>query len=75
MIKVNLNKAKIIAHDKRRAARSIEFAPLDIKASIPSESAAAESERQKIREKYSVMQAAIDSANSVDELKSLLPKD
>ncbi len=32
---INLDKAKNIAHDKRRAARSAEFAPLDIKAFRP----------------------------------------
>jgi len=37
MITVNIDKAKAIAHDKRRAARAAEFAPLDIKATIPSE--------------------------------------
>ncbi len=37
MITINLDKAKTIAHEKRRAARSAEFAPLDIKATIPSE--------------------------------------
>jgi hypothetical protein len=37
MIVVNIDKAKAIAHDKRRAARSAEFEPLDIKATIPSE--------------------------------------
>ena len=42
MITINLNKAKELAHNKRRAARSAEFAPLDIKATIPSEAAAAE---------------------------------
>jgi hypothetical protein len=52
MITVNLQKAKNIANDKRRAARSAEFAPLDIKATIPSEAAAAEAERQVIRDKY-----------------------
>ncbi len=37
MITINIDKAKAIAHDKRRQARSAEFAPLDIKATIPSE--------------------------------------
>jgi hypothetical protein len=42
MITINIDKAKAIAHDKRREARSAEFAPLDIKATIPSEATAAE---------------------------------
>lgn len=73
MITVNLEKAKGIAHDKRRAARSAEFAPLDIKATIPSEAATAEAERQVIRDKYAQMQQKINAASSVEDLKKLLP--
>jgi hypothetical protein len=71
MITININKAKIIAHDKRREARSAEFAPLDIKATIPSEATAAEAARQVIRDKYAAMQTAIDAASTVEELKAL----
>jgi hypothetical protein len=73
MITVNLEKAKGIAHDKRRSARSAEFAPLDIKATIPSEAAAAEAERQVIRDKYAQMQQKMNAASSVEDLKKLLP--
>jgi hypothetical protein len=73
MITVNLEKAKGIAHDKRRTARSAEFAPLDIKATIPSEAATAEAERQVIRDKYAQMQQKINAASSVEDLKKLLP--
>lgn len=69
MITINVDKAKTIVHDKRRAARSAEFAPLDIKATIPSEAAAAEAARQAIREKYAAIQSDIDSAPGVPELK------
>jgi hypothetical protein len=72
MIIVNIDKAKTIAHDKRRAARSAEFAPLDIKATIPSEAAAAEEARQAVREKYAEKQAAIDAAQTVNELKEVM---
>ena len=72
-IGINLDKAKDIAHDKRRAARAEEFAPLDIKATIPSEAASAEAARQAIREKYAAMQEAMDAAQSPEELKELLP--
>jgi hypothetical protein len=68
MIAINLNKAKAIAHDKRRAARAAEFAPLDIKATIPSEAVAAETARQAIRDKYAVIQTDIDTAPGVLEL-------
>jgi hypothetical protein len=73
MIVINIDKAKTIAHDKRREARSAEFAPLDIKATIPSEATAAEAARQAIREKYSAMQTAIDSATTADEIKAVMP--
>jgi hypothetical protein len=72
-IVINLNKAKSIAHDKRRAARSAEFAPLDIKATIPSEAQAAETARQAVRNKYATMQTQMDAATTVEELKDLLP--
>ena len=64
----NITKAKEIAHNKRREARSAEFAPLDIKATIPSEAVAAESARALIRTKYAEMQAAIDAATTINEL-------
>lgn len=73
MIVIDINKAKNIAHDARRAARSSEFAPLDIKATIPSEATAAEAARQAVREKYSVMQTAIDAATTPNEIKAAMP--
>jgi len=73
VITININKAKIIAHDIRRAARSAEFAPLDIKATIPSEATAAEAARQVIRDKYAAMQASIDAATTTDEIKAAMP--
>jgi len=72
MITINIDKAKAIAHDKRRASRSVEFAPLDIKASIPSESVAAEAARQLVREKYASMQSAINSAETIEEIKTAI---
>jgi len=74
MISIDMTKAKDIAHKKRRAARTTEFAPLDIKATIPSEAAAAEAARQAIREKYASLQAQMDAAQTADELKALLPE-
>ena len=72
MITINIDKAKAIAHDVRRQARSAEFAPLDIKATIPAEAAAAEAARQVIRDKYAAMQAAIDAASELSELKAII---
>ena len=71
-IVIDVNKAKAIGHDMRRAARSAEFAPLDIKATIPSEANAAETARQAIREKYATIQAQIDAATTPDEIKVAL---
>jgi hypothetical protein len=75
-IGINLNKAKDIAHEARRAARAEEFAPLDeiIMKQIPgNDHAQAEAARQAIREKYATMQTQMDAAQTVDELKNLMP--
>ena len=75
MITININKAKTIAHVKRRGARAEEFKPYDdvIMKQIPGNSAVeAEAARQVIREKYAVMQTAIDAAATVDEIKVAL---
>jgi hypothetical protein len=71
-ITIDLGKAKAITHEKRRVARSAEFAPLDIKASIPSEAVAAEAARAAIRTKYAEMQAAIDAAADTATLKTIV---
>jgi hypothetical protein len=75
MITINLNKAKEIAHEKRRLYRSEEFKPLDLKATIPSESAQAELKRQEIRDRYAAIQNKIDSAQTVDQLKDIITKE
>ena len=72
MIRVNMDKAKSIGHDIRRDERSKEFAPFDIKATIPSEAAAAEAARQAIREKYALIQSSIDAAQTPEEIKAAL---
>jgi hypothetical protein len=71
-IVIDLTKAKDIAHDRRRAARSAEFAPLDIKATIPAEATAAEEARQAVRQKYAEIQTNIDAANDVAALKQIV---
>jgi hypothetical protein len=73
VITINIDKAKTIAHDARRTARSAEFAPLDIKASIPSEATEAEALRQAVRDKYATMQAAIDAATTTEQIKAVMP--
>jgi hypothetical protein len=72
MIKVNLQKARDISHEIRREKRAAEFAPLDVKATIPSEAASAELQRQAVRDKYKDLQKAIENANDIDELKAVI---
>jgi hypothetical protein len=74
MIIINIDKAKNIAHEKRRMARTAEFAPLDIKATIPSEATVAEADRQIIRDKYAVIQTAINNAETLDGIKTEMNK-
>ena len=71
-IVIDITKAKAITHDARRVARAAEFAPLDIKASIPSEAVAAEEARAAIRTKYADMQTAVDAAADVAALKTIM---
>ena len=72
MITVDMTKAKEIAHDMRRQERASEFAPLDIKVTIPAEADAAETARAAIRTKYETMQTNIDLAADVAALKTAL---
>lgn len=76
MIITNFNKAKVIAHEKRRIARAEEFKPYDeaIAKQIPGQMEGAETARQLIREKYALMQTAIDAASTLDEMKAVIPQ-
>jgi hypothetical protein len=77
-ITIDLTKAKDICHEKRRAARSAEFAPHDevIMKQIPGVDAqAAEAASQAIRDKYATLQAQMDAAQTPEELKALLPQE
>ena len=75
MIRINIDKAKDIAHEKRRAARAEEFKPHDevIMKQIPGNSAQeAEAARAAIRAKYANMQDDIDAASTPEEIKAAL---
>ena len=72
MISINIDKAKAIAHDARRAARSAEFAPLDVLATVPSEAVSAEQARELIRAKYADKQVVIDAATTVEQIKEAM---
>lgn len=72
MIKIDIGKAKEIAHETRRNARSEEFKPLDAQVTIPMYAEQAEAERQVIRDKYAVIQTQIDGATTAEELKVII---
>lgn len=75
MITININKAKAIAHDMRRAARAEEFKPYDdvIAKQIPGvDTQTIEAARQAIRDKYAGIQIQIDAAQTPDEIKTAL---
>ena len=75
MIVINIEKAKGIAHEIRRAKRAEEFAPYDevIMKQIPDVDATeAEASRQAIRDKYATIQTNIDSIADVESLTTLV---
>lgn len=73
-IVINLDKAKEITHAKRKEVRAEEFKPFDtiVALQIPGDDYnAAEAERVKIREKYTVIQENIDACMDVISLKTI----
>lgn len=75
MIIVNIDKAKSIGHEMRRAKREEEFAPLDtfIMKQIPGKDVqVTEAARQVIRNKYAAIQIQIDAAATTEEIKAAL---
>jgi len=75
MITINLDKAKSIAHNKRRAKREELFAPHDavIMKQIPGkDAAAAEQARADVRLADSLVQETIEKATNVQQLKDAL---
>ena len=71
-VKTNMGKAKLLAHDMRRAARAEAFAPLDIQSTIPAQAEAAEAARQVVRDADAQKQIDIDAAMDEVELKALV---
>jgi hypothetical protein len=71
-IEHDLGRCKDIAHNRRRADRAAEFAPYDelIAKQVPGVDAAeAEAARQSIREKYAMVQDAINIAGNLEAIK------
>lgn len=75
MIVINVDKAKGIAHEVRRAKRAEEFAPLDeqIMKQLPgTDAAAVEAQRQAVRDKYVTIQESIEAATETSDLKAVI---
>ena len=72
MLKVNLEKAKAVAHQIRRQDRDAKMNPLDTQATIPLFAEQAETEREAIRVANATVQDAIDAGTGVAELKAAL---
>ena len=75
MITINIDRAKTISHEIRRHRRAAEFEPLDqvIMRQIPgTDIPAVEAERQVIRDRYTQIQTAIDAAQNVDQLLTIV---
>jgi len=74
-IEHDLGQCRVIGHQMRRAQRNAEFAPFDeiIAKQIPGlDASEAEASRQAIREKYALIQDAIDIAEDPDTIKLAL---
>ena len=75
-IGVDMLKGQNIAHDKRRAKRELELAPLDkeININVANQTTVQqiEAQRQVIRAKYATMQTAIDAATTPEELLAII---
>jgi len=74
-IDLDIDKCREIGHQHRRAARAKEFAPHDelIAKQIPgADAAAAEAARQEIRDRYVLVQEAIDAAEDPAAIKAAL---
>lgn len=72
---IDIDKAKGVCHDKRRAKRAAEFAPLDVEATIPAKAAQAEAKRQQVRDNHAALQAEIDAAADPAALKAIIERE
>ena len=72
----DLDRAKKIAHRKRRNRRYNQFAPHDavVSTAIPGTADAAEASRVGIRSTYAAMQTEINACSTVDEVYAILEK-
>lgn len=72
----DVERAREVCHTKRREARAAKLAPLDNKAvaalANPAALAAAETERQSVRDENAAIQTQIDAAVTVADLSDLV---
>ena len=71
-VEVDLESARVIAHEQRRISRDEEMKPHDLGVTIPGKEESAEVERVRLREKYAKLQTEIDSSDNVDALELLI---
>ena len=71
-IVIDIDHAKEFGHRARRAKRSADFAPLDIKATIPDEAEAAEVDRGIVRAADAIIQTDMDAATTPEGLKAVM---
>lgn len=71
-VRIDIDKAKDICHEKRRLLRDAEFLPLDREVTIPGKAVEAEAKREQVRAKHADLQQSIDRAATVEELKSIV---
>jgi len=74
-LNINIDKSKLIAHDKRREKRTKLMMPFDkiISRQIPgTDLAGAEANRVIIREEHASIQTEIDNASDIESLKLII---
>lgn len=74
-VDIDIDGAKQITHERRRAARATEFAPLDdaIAKQLPGKSAIElEADRAAVREKYKLVQEQIEKCESASDLLDVI---
>lgn len=74
-VDVDMIKAKVIAHNKRRARREEAFTPLDKLATVLIYAVRAEADRQLIRDADAQLQINIDAATTHNELLNIIKQE
>ena len=76
IIGIDMGRARLVAHERRRALREAEFAPLDHQVVValadPERLQAAEGRRQAVRKRFAEMQSKIDQAETPAQLIAIV---